>query len=328
MNSKNKLGQLKSISGSTKEEICISLVGPVGCGKSALIVKYLTRRFIGEYDPFYEGCWTKMENMDNMDLNVQIMDTYDKEKKNLEKFYKWSDLMILVYSIVDAESFVLIQDYLESLADIIKKINEENSAKKFTKLVLLGNKIDMERYRQVNKNDVEDVLKKYGSGSSKRISDSTNTIISDLERVNGSLNIVHVESTSCEEYDLVQNLFHKLIRECKREKEIFQSLNQPDDGLFSRLPKPKVSGKTRAKSPNLKSNIFIPNEYNQNLSTSPPVYSGSYGDPAFSSAQTHSLPSSNSFTSTPNSSSNYTFPNTGKKNPSKFPFLNKILNKS
>ena len=56
-----------------KDEINIALVGPAGCGKSgiqfnqsvkivfiskifiilALLVKYITKRFIGEYYPFY-----------------------------------------------------------------------------------------------------------------------------------------------------------------------------------------------------------------------------------------------------------------------------------
>jgi hypothetical protein len=51
MTSKNK--PLKKGSSNNKEDVCISLVGPVGCGKSAILVKYFTRRFIGEYDPFY-----------------------------------------------------------------------------------------------------------------------------------------------------------------------------------------------------------------------------------------------------------------------------------
>jgi hypothetical protein len=71
----------------------------------------------------------------------------------LDKYLKWSDCLILVYSIVDNDSFLTIGQYLESICDIIKKQNEEqlqtNSTKKFSKVVLLGNKIDMERYRLV-----------------------------------------------------------------------------------------------------------------------------------------------------------------------------------
>jgi hypothetical protein len=90
----------KTHSNSRECDICVSLVGPIGCGKSgiknklrfprfirdiiylifktALLVKYLTHRFIGEYDPCYEGCWTKCENCDGTEVNLQIMDTCDK----------------------------------------------------------------------------------------------------------------------------------------------------------------------------------------------------------------------------------------------------------
>ncbi len=41
----------KFVFGSPKHEVSVALAGPLGCGKSALAVRYLTRRFIGEYDP-------------------------------------------------------------------------------------------------------------------------------------------------------------------------------------------------------------------------------------------------------------------------------------
>ena len=36
---------------SAKHEVNIALAGPLNCGKSAMAVRYLTRRYIGEYDP-------------------------------------------------------------------------------------------------------------------------------------------------------------------------------------------------------------------------------------------------------------------------------------
>lgn len=123
-----------------------------------------------------EGCWTKFENIDNTDLNIQIMDTYDevgfirfiwakiqtlywnlfplyftwivKDRKNLEKYFKWSDMLILVYSITNKQSFLKIKDYLENIYELAKKSDESNE-KKFLKIILLGNKIDMERHRYI-----------------------------------------------------------------------------------------------------------------------------------------------------------------------------------
>ena len=81
MSSKYKLK--KTHSSSRECDICVSLVGPIGCGKSALLVRYITHRFIGEYDPCYEGCWTRCESCDGTEVNLQIMDTCDKVKRSI-----------------------------------------------------------------------------------------------------------------------------------------------------------------------------------------------------------------------------------------------------
>jgi GTPase SAR1 family protein len=41
-----------STAGLPKEEVNVVLLGKQNVGKSALVVKYLTKRFIREYDPF------------------------------------------------------------------------------------------------------------------------------------------------------------------------------------------------------------------------------------------------------------------------------------
>lgn len=43
----------KNIVSANKEEISIALIGAPSVGKSAFMVKYITKRFIGEYDPIY-----------------------------------------------------------------------------------------------------------------------------------------------------------------------------------------------------------------------------------------------------------------------------------
>ena len=81
------------------------------------------------------------------------MDTCDKERKNLDKYLKWSDAMILVYSVTCSQSFLLIQEYLEQVNESLKRIAEESNEKGDktpTRLFLLGNKIDMERHRFLN----------------------------------------------------------------------------------------------------------------------------------------------------------------------------------
>ena len=81
---------------------------------------------------------------------------------------KWSDALVLVYSITSSQSFFAIQEYLERVHDLLRKMSEQSSesvgpseTKAPIKIILLGNKIDLERYRQVNKQDVEVIIEKY-----------------------------------------------------------------------------------------------------------------------------------------------------------------------
>ena len=62
----------------------------------------------------------------------------------MEKCLKWSDALVLVYSITSSQSFFIIQEYLEHVHEIIKKIADdstEKSDKAPIKIILLGNKI-------------------------------------------------------------------------------------------------------------------------------------------------------------------------------------------
>lgn len=49
---KDPIKSLQSTASLPKEEVNVVLLGKQNVGKSALAVKYLTKRFICEYDPF------------------------------------------------------------------------------------------------------------------------------------------------------------------------------------------------------------------------------------------------------------------------------------
>ena len=87
-----------------KEEVNIVLLGKQNVGKSALVVKYLTKRFIREYDPFLGQCrafvrqyskvfffvledtYWKPDTVDQQDVLVKVMDTYGKVCSSSLKF--------------------------------------------------------------------------------------------------------------------------------------------------------------------------------------------------------------------------------------------------
>ena len=94
--SNNVIKSQQSTASLPREEVNVVLLGKQSVGKSALVVKYLTRRFICEYDPFLgktnsprpsarrsrsrfpEDTYWKPDVVDQQDVLVKVMDTYGK----------------------------------------------------------------------------------------------------------------------------------------------------------------------------------------------------------------------------------------------------------
>ncbi|TNN65380.1 Ras-like protein family member 12 [Liparis tanakae] len=90
----------------TPAECNLVLLGVMGCGKSALTVKFLTKRFISEYDPHLEDIYSSEEKVDQQPVTVRVMDTCDQEGPvNSERYLSWASAFLVVYSIVNMESF-------------------------------------------------------------------------------------------------------------------------------------------------------------------------------------------------------------------------------
>ncbi|XP_056269730.1 ras-like protein family member 12 isoform X3 [Pseudoliparis swirei] len=136
----------------TPAECNLVLLGVMGCGKSALTVKFLTKRFISEYDPHLEDVYSSEEKVDQQLVTVRVMDTCDQcvflvsvcvqeGPVNSERYLSWASAFLVIYSIVNMESFKGCQLYLQTLALHNKTFNPQ------TPIILLGNKLDMDRYR-------------------------------------------------------------------------------------------------------------------------------------------------------------------------------------
>uniref|UniRef100_A0A0B7AEM5 small monomeric GTPase n=2 Tax=Arion vulgaris TaxID=1028688 RepID=A0A0B7AEM5_9EUPU len=172
-------------SGATPE-FNFAIVGAPGSGKSALTVKFITRRFIMEYDPDLEGTYTKHEDWDGQDLIVHVMDTCDKEDSDPSRYLRWADAFFIVYSITNRQTFDMAREYMDSISMYLKGQGRE------CPVALIGNKIDLERYRQVNKSEGASLATEYDSA--------------------------FFESTAAEEYDFVERVFYRVIQETHQEK--------------------------------------------------------------------------------------------------------------
>ncbi|XP_047219675.1 ras-like protein family member 12 isoform X2 [Girardinichthys multiradiatus] len=127
----------------TYAECNLVLLGVMGCGKSALTVRFLTKRFISEYDPYLEDIYSSDEVVDQQCVTVRVMDTCDQEGPvNCERYLSWANAFLVVYSINDMESFKGCQLYLQTLSLHNSTFSSQ------TPIFLVGNKLDMDRYRQ------------------------------------------------------------------------------------------------------------------------------------------------------------------------------------
>nr|XP_033776978.1 ras-related and estrogen-regulated growth inhibitor-like protein isoform X1 [Geotrypetes seraphini] len=133
-----------------KMEVNVLVVGADSVGKSALTVRFLTRRFIGEYGDL-ESIYSHNVTVDGKDVLFNIWDfpySQDHSDENFteeEKRIQWADGFVLVYSICDRASFSIIHQKVQ----VIKAAKEYLGLEKVP-IVIVGNKRDLHHRRTVS----------------------------------------------------------------------------------------------------------------------------------------------------------------------------------
>ncbi|XP_054244172.1 ras-like protein family member 12 isoform X1 [Indicator indicator] len=178
-------------------ECNVAILGCRGAGKSALTVKFLTKRFISEYDPNLEDTYTSEELVDQQPVLMKVMDTADQDgPENCERYLRWASTFLVVYSIDDRKSFEGCQRYLEVLS------LHARGCQRRCPVLLLGNKLDMEQYRQVPAAEGMSLASRFGC--------------------------LFYEVSACQDFAGVQQVFHEAVREVRRQAE----RSQPVRPLF------------------------------------------------------------------------------------------------
>ncbi|CAG0883507.1 unnamed protein product [Cyprideis torosa] len=88
----------------------VAVIGVRGVGKSALTVRFLTRRYIGDYDPDLEKTYFFKTDIRGTPVPIEVMDTVlppggERPSPTLEANIHWADAFILMYSVTDKCSF-------------------------------------------------------------------------------------------------------------------------------------------------------------------------------------------------------------------------------
>ncbi|XP_015975074.1 ras-like protein family member 11B [Rousettus aegyptiacus] len=94
----------------------IAVVGASGVGKTALVVRFLTKRFIGDYERNAGNLYTRQVQIEGETLAIQVQDTPGIQvhenglscNEQLNRCIRWADAVVIVFSITDYKSYELI----------------------------------------------------------------------------------------------------------------------------------------------------------------------------------------------------------------------------
>uniref|UniRef100_G3MMK8 small monomeric GTPase n=1 Tax=Amblyomma maculatum TaxID=34609 RepID=G3MMK8_AMBMU len=124
--------------------IRVVVVGKRSVGKSAITVRFLTRRFISEYSSMKDLLYRHTVLVDNRKCELEILDTSRYEENNFpEDKMGWADAVVVVYSIEDRWSFDEASSFLEKVQQLFPCLPT----------ILVANKRDLSHIRQVQVDD-------------------------------------------------------------------------------------------------------------------------------------------------------------------------------
>ncbi|CAL1531925.1 unnamed protein product [Lymnaea stagnalis] len=134
----------------------VVILGQNGVGKTALTVRFLTRRYIGDYDPSLERVYTCQRTIQGLPVDFEVWDTAgENENSKLKEQIRWADAIILMYDVTDRCSFNECSRLKFLVNALSRRRNKKSGVDPTSDLtnavpvVLLGNKIDKARDRMV-----------------------------------------------------------------------------------------------------------------------------------------------------------------------------------
>ncbi|KAK2887235.1 hypothetical protein Q8A67_015463 [Cirrhinus molitorella] len=131
-----------------KVEANVLLLGAENVGKSALTVRFLTRRFIGEYGDI-ESIYSHTDKIDGRDICFNIWDSLCPQNVEesgyiSDRQLQWADGYILVYSICDRASFNMVRQQVQCIRQAKQKLAST------AQIIIVGNKRDLQHRRTVS----------------------------------------------------------------------------------------------------------------------------------------------------------------------------------
>lgn len=174
----------------------IVMLGSGAVGKSAITVQMVSGHFLSSYDPTIEDSYRTTINVNNQDIILNILDTAGQEEFYAlrDQYMRSGDGYIIVFSITSVTSFLEVNAIKEQLNIVLDADNNT-----LIPIILVGNKCDLEEYRQVQSSDAQRLAEewrvKYFETSAKN-KININRIFEELVYLIEANNQTNIQNTS------------------------------------------------------------------------------------------------------------------------------------
>jgi len=116
------------------------LIGDGGVGKSCLAQRYISDRFLQDYDPTVEESFHKDIDTEQGTLKLEILDTAGQDDFSAirQTYYRNADLVIGVFDVKNLDTFNKLKDFWEEIIH-----ERHNDKRELPPVLVAGNKIDL-----------------------------------------------------------------------------------------------------------------------------------------------------------------------------------------
>ncbi|XP_037091808.1 GTP-binding protein Rheb homolog [Pollicipes pollicipes] len=165
----------------------VAVLGFRSVGKSSLSIQFVDNQFVDSYDPTIENTFSKVVKVRGQEYEIKIVDTAGQDECSIMPSQYTMDVhgYVLVYSINSHKSFEVLRSIHDRLLDLTGKVN--------LPMVLVGNKTDLHREREISFDDGKRLADSWGAlfleTSAKRnesVSDIFNQLVVEMERADGN----------------------------------------------------------------------------------------------------------------------------------------------
>ncbi|XP_063910540.1 GTP-binding protein Rheb-like [Zophobas morio] len=166
----------------------IAVLGSSLVGKSALTYQLMEKMFIKEYNPTIESTYRTTFTYNSQEYELVVTDTAGQDEFSIFPAQYLIDVhgYVLVYDILNKKSFEVISTLHDRLINITGNAN--------VPLVLVGNKVDLDEFREVSFEDGKTLAAKWNvtflETSAKNGDDAKkifNALLREIERINGNV---------------------------------------------------------------------------------------------------------------------------------------------